>query len=59
MAIFTYILMILASVGMIYFFAKQVVNLVRDLKVYIQKKKGIYVDESNESESDEETEIDG
>lgn len=58
MAIFTYILMILASVGMIYFFAKQVVNLVRDLKVYIQKKKGIYRDESIESESDEETEID-
>ncbi len=56
MAIFTYILMILASVGMIYFFAKQVVNLVRDLKVYIQKKKGIY-HESNESEEAEEAEV--
>lgn len=59
MAFFTYVLIILASVGMLYFFAKQVVSLVKDLTVYIQKKKGIYVDESNESEEDEETEIDG
>lgn len=59
MAFFTYILIILASVGMLYFFAKQVVSLVKDLKVYIQKKKGTYVDESDESEEDEETEIDG
>lgn len=56
MAVFTYILMILASVGMLYFFAKQVVSLVRDLKVYIQKKKGIY-NKSIESEEAEETEI--
>ena len=59
MAFFTYVLIILASVGMLYFFAKQVVSLVKDLKVYIQKKKGTYVDESDESEEDEETEIDG
>ena len=59
MAFFTYVLIILASVGMLYFFAKQVVSLVKDLKVYIQKKKGTYVDESNESEEDEEAEIDG